>query len=332
MIYAELAGGLGNQMFIYAFARALGLRTGQPVTLLDRQDWRDGAPAHTAAALHRLCIDPGVRLVADAGFARRALPLQNALKTLMIKREQRGGMLSADWQGFEARMAPMLNRLGVHFATDGCTPCRWRGRPRDLLAWGYFQSEAYFADAAPAVRAELRTRPAVLAAAPAASAALADRIARAAQPVCLHLRRGDYQAPANAIFQVCTPDYYRAAVRMAAQAVPGASLFVFSDDEAFARALLADAALPAVFAPGGAEAAADLALMQRCRHFILSNSTFSWWAQYLADAPDKLVFAPDRWYANDKSCALYQPGWRTLPAAAPAQTAPAPGKKGDGHA
>lgn len=37
MIYAELAGGLGNQMFIYAFARALGLRCGEGVTLLDRR-------------------------------------------------------------------------------------------------------------------------------------------------------------------------------------------------------------------------------------------------------------------------------------------------------
>ena len=53
MIYAELAGGLGNQMFIYAFARALGLRCGESVTLLDRQDWRDGAPAHTVCALRR---------------------------------------------------------------------------------------------------------------------------------------------------------------------------------------------------------------------------------------------------------------------------------------
>ena len=53
MIYAELAGGLGNQMFIYAFARALGLRCGEPVTLLDRQDWRDGAPAHTVCVPER---------------------------------------------------------------------------------------------------------------------------------------------------------------------------------------------------------------------------------------------------------------------------------------
>ena len=37
MIYAELAGGLGNQMFIYAFARALGLRCNEPVTLEGRR-------------------------------------------------------------------------------------------------------------------------------------------------------------------------------------------------------------------------------------------------------------------------------------------------------
>ena len=76
MIYAELAGGLGNQMFIYAFARALGLRCGEPVTLLDRQDWRDGAPAHTVCALDALNISPDVKIIADAGFAKahRAAP------------------------------------------------------------------------------------------------------------------------------------------------------------------------------------------------------------------------------------------------------------------
>ena len=75
MIYAELAGGLGNQMFIYAFARALGLRCGEPVTLLDRQDWRDGAPAHTVCALDALNISPDVKIIADAGFAPSACTL-----------------------------------------------------------------------------------------------------------------------------------------------------------------------------------------------------------------------------------------------------------------
>ena len=92
MIYAELAGGLGNQMFIYAFARALGLRCGEPVALLDRQDWRDGAPAHTVCALDALNISPDVKIIADAGFAKAHLPRQNAAKALMIKgRRERTG-------------------------------------------------------------------------------------------------------------------------------------------------------------------------------------------------------------------------------------------------
>lgn len=75
MIYAELAGGLGNQMFIYAFARALGLRCNEPVTLLDRQDWKDGAPAHTVCALNDLV--PSARMCRSSltpGFARPTCP------------------------------------------------------------------------------------------------------------------------------------------------------------------------------------------------------------------------------------------------------------------
>lgn len=157
MIYAELAGGLGNQMFIYAFARALGLRCGEPVTLLDRQDWRDGAPAHTVCALDALNISPDVKIIADAGFAKAHLPRRNAAKALMIKYEQRRGLMARDWHSFEAAAAPLLNVVGLHFATDGYTPAR-RGHARDFLAWGYFQSERYFADFAPIIKEELRAK------------------------------------------------------------------------------------------------------------------------------------------------------------------------------
>lgn len=157
MIYAELAGGLGNQMFIYAFARALGLRCGEGVTLLDRQDWRDGAPAHTVCALGALNISPEVEILADPGFAKSHLPRQNAAKALMIKYEQCRGLLARDWHGFEAAAAPLLNTLGLHFATDGYTPVR-RGKSKDFLAWGYFQSEKYFADVADVIKTELRSK------------------------------------------------------------------------------------------------------------------------------------------------------------------------------
>lgn len=306
MIYAELAGGLGNQMFIYAFARALGLRCGEGVTLLDRQDWRDGAPAHTVCALDALRISPEVKILADASFAKAHLPRQNTAKALMIKYEQRRGLLARDWHGFEAAAAPLLNTLGLHFATDGYTPAR-RGPSRDFLAWGYFQSERYFADFADTIKTELRAKTAP-------AGACADQILAAAYPVCVHLRRGDYQKPENAILQVCTPTYYARAVAAVQAAHPDAALFVFSDDVAWAQQNLATHGLPTVFLPRG-EAAADLALMQLCRGFVLSNSTYSWWAQYLAPAADKQVYAPDRWYAHTKKTALYQPEWQLVPTA-----------------
>jgi len=303
MIYAELAGGLGNQMFIYAFARALGLRCGEDVTLLDRQDWRDGAPAHTAFALDGLRLDPSIRVVTEPGFAKQHLPVQNLAKAVMIKREQRGGMMARDWSSFEKKAAPLLNRLGLHFATDGYLPVS-RGSARDFLAWGYFQSERYFADFSDRIREELQPK-----AVPQDDTAR--QIERAAWPVCVHLRRGDYQNPENAVLQVCTPAYYRRGVAEIAKARPGAALFVFSDDIGWAQAHFEPGGFPAVFVPQGA-AVHDLALMQRCRGFLISNSTYSWWAQYLSAAPDKQVWAPSCWYAHTKQSDLYLPDWQLI--------------------
>ncbi|MGN0652047.1 MAG: alpha-1,2-fucosyltransferase, partial [Gemmiger sp.] len=69
--------------------------------------------------------------------------------------------------------------------------------------------------------------------------------------------------------------------------------------------------LPVHWMDGHRTAAQDLALMRRCRAFIMSNSTFSWWGQWLAQ--DKTVFAPDRWYTNGKKTALYQENWNLIP-------------------
>ena len=53
--------------------------------------------------------------------------------------------------------------------------------------------------------------------------------------------------------------------------------------------------------------------MQLCRGFVMSNSTYSWWAQYLAPAQGKRVWAPDRWYAHTKQTDLYLPDWQKIP-------------------
>lgn len=54
--------------------------------------------------------------------------------------------------------------------------------------------------------------------------------------------------------------------------------------------------------------------MSACKHFVLSNSSFSWWAQYLSDNNNKIVVAPDIWYktGDPKKTALYQDGWNLI--------------------
>ena len=121
-----------------------------------------------------------------------------------------------------------------------------------------------------------------------------------------------WKKPENAALQVCTPDYYRRALAAAAAALPGATFVFFSDDPDWVRENLQVPGQKTLYAPAGGTAVGDLALMQQCSDFIMSNSTYSWWAQYLGSAPQKQVFAPCRWYAGGKQTALYQPFWHLI--------------------
>ena len=55
-------------------------------------------------------------------------------------------------------------------------------------------------------------------------------------------------------------------------------------------------------------------LMSACKHFVLSNSSFSWWVQYLSDSEQKKVIAPDIWYKTGKHrhADVYQDNWELI--------------------
>ncbi len=78
---------------------------------------------------------------------------------------------------------------------------------------------------------------------------------------------------------------------------PDCTFFLFTNDKGFAKTQI-DAEfmrdMTLIELPAGRDYE-ELAMMSRCRHNILSNSSFSWWASYLNQNPDKLVLAPDRW-------------------------------------
>ena len=56
----------------------------------------------------------------------------------------------------------------------------------------------------------------------------------------------------------------------------------------------------------------DLYLMSQCQHFIIGNSSFSWWPAWLKDNPTKKIIAPKNWFgpvckADPKD--IYAEGW-----------------------
>lgn len=113
--------------------------------------------------------------------------------------------------------------------------------------------------------------------------------------VCVSVRRGDYLSPEHIKdFYVCDESYFRRAIEVAKNTIENPTLFFFSDDIEWVKEHI-KSDLPSYYESGNSPVWEKMRLMYSCKHFIISNSTFAWWAQYLCRNTDKVVIAPDRW-------------------------------------
>jgi hypothetical protein len=196
-------------------------------------------------------------------------------------------------------------------------PCRiWREPrfsyvpipPNARVLTGYFQSSKYFADVSGEIR-ELFASPCLTH----LDISTPDLFERG---IVVHIRRGDYLVGANRNKHgILDERYYRRAMD-AARTELGADcpFFVFSDDLAWCRqqAWLAGPSIVFVDEP---DTCRSLQLMTQFRHFILSNSTFSWWAAWLSNKNGR-VWVPNRWFGPVGPADwadIYEPGWIKLP-------------------
>lgn len=116
--------------------------------------------------------------------------------------------------------------------------------------------------------------------------------------VSIHVRRGDYLNPDIVKYfgNICTIEYYKKAVEIIRQKFGDVRFFIFSDDIKWAREnlqFLGDSCF--VDWNKGNDSIYDIYLMSRCKHNIIANSTFSFWAARL-NVNDNTVIYPKKWY------------------------------------
>ena len=112
--------------------------------------------------------------------------------------------------------------------------------------------------------------------------------------VCLHIRRGDYLGLKS--HNVCTEQYYEKAIDYIKSKVDNPVFFVFSDDKDYISDKYGNLDNYVIVNRDNRLSDTDeFFLMSYCRHFIMANSTFSWWAAWLNENPDKIRVVPEPW-------------------------------------
>lgn len=119
--------------------------------------------------------------------------------------------------------------------------------------------------------------------------------------VCLHVRRGDYlDENYKNYYGVLDQDYYRRAVRFLEKKLVNPLFFIFSDDPDWCKKNLSFISRKILMDGNKDSPCFDLELMRRCKHFIIANSSYSWWAAWLSENQGKTVIAPRTWLLHDE--------------------------------
>lgn len=122
--------------------------------------------------------------------------------------------------------------------------------------------------------------------------------------VSLHIRRGDYAShkSTKAYHGLLDSEYYHKAVSLIVKKFKETHLLIFSDDPEWCRENLSFKVPTTFVGQNGVNSGVeDMRLMAACNHNIIANSSFSWWAAWLNHHPNKLIYAPRKWFQKDLS-------------------------------
>ncbi len=116
--------------------------------------------------------------------------------------------------------------------------------------------------------------------------------------VCLYVRRGDFLK--YSIHNVCDLNYFNTLIDLIKKKVNDSVFYIFSDDNEWVQKNLKIEGEHQFIVHNFPDFYEDFRIMKSCKHHIIPNSTFSWWAAWLANSNDKIVVTPETWLNSEE--------------------------------
>ena len=290
MIVTKLMGGMGNQMFQYAFGKYLAIKHNVPLKidtrfLLDRSP-REAGFVYRNYDLDIFNLNPEVASTDEVGSLthRFSNKFANKILSKVIGRKH-------------------THVLEPHFNFSQKCFCA----SENSYLEGYWQTEKYFKP----VEELLRNNEFTFKYPIAPLAAGLSNVILTSNSVCVNIRRGDFVT--NDFHGAVGIDYYKQAETIILPNVTNPHYFVFSDEIDWCREniLFAGQVTYVGHEYAGVKFQDYLRLMVICKHFIIPNSSFAWWAVWLNESKNKTVIAPKKWFNNSNwdTCDLTPKEW-----------------------
>jgi len=275
MVAVKLWGGLGNQMFQYAFGKHLSILFGEKLYFYISDE------NYSEQKIDLLKYNVQVQLLTEKEISKFTI-----LKGKGIQYRIERKILKS---------IPFLNtKIFIEPSLLFCSSVKNSASLFD----GYWQSYKYIEQIENIVRHELTLKddftPFLL---------LKEDIENK-NSVSLHIRRGDYLAKGfNKVYAFCDEKYYHDAIEFFSNRIKNPTFYIFSNELDWVRSnLKIFDEVDVVFVDNSTQVNAnllDMYLMSLCKHNIIANSTFSWWGAWLNRNTEKIVIAPEHWYNGD---------------------------------
>ena len=305
MIHVYIRGRLGNQLFQYAFVRMLQHYNPEQHAVYHfeevysagskEQDFINALEAFNVVDVNEKNENPHL------SFFQKVL-----LKLYWPKYPHKA---SIDVRTkYQMCWIKWMNLFGLYYLDLGYYPFNKKIKG-DVIVSGNFESERYFKEIKEQILQEITPKKSISD----KNMWLLEKM-HSCNSVSLSIRRGDFvdNPDVGKLHNVCTKSYYQRAVDYMKQHVDNPVLFIFSNDMEWVKKNI-HFNLETFYESGTDPSWETLELMSNCKHFIISNSSYNWWAQYKGTCPNKIVVAPERWFNNPFVPDIFLDTWVRLP-------------------